>query len=108
MTVDEFQHMVDQWITTTGGGYFDPLTNTAVLAEETGEVARVMARVFGMQRPKSTDDCSKERLADELADLLWVTAAIANQTGVNLTEAISRNLLKKNLRDKNRFKQHPQ
>lgn len=103
MTVKEFQQTVDVWISTTGGGYFSELTNAAVLAEETGEVARVMARLYGDQRPKPGDPCTTAQLADELADLMWVAAAIANQTGIDLTEAMARNMEKKNLRDAKRF-----
>ena len=76
--------MVDEWITTVGVRYFSPLTNMAILAEETGEVARVMARRYGDQSSKPTDTAD---LADELADVMWVIMAIANQTGVDLTEA---------------------
>lgn len=100
MTLDELQRGVDAWITSTGGGYFSPLTNAVILAEETGEVARIMARRFGDQKAKPGDHGD---LADELADLLWVLTAIANQTGVNLTEAVKRNFDKKNLRDRDRF-----
>lgn len=100
MTIAELQALVDRWITTTGNGYFSPLTNTAVLAEETGEVARIMARRYGDQVAKPGD---RSDLADELADVLWVVAALANQTGVDLTEAIRRNIGKKNSRDARRF-----
>lgn len=100
MTISQFQQTVDNWITSTGNGYFSPLTNMAVLAEETGEVARVMARRYGDQVAKEGD---KDNLADELADVMWVVAALANQTGIDLTEAITRNLTKKNIRDKERF-----
>lgn len=100
MTLRQLQETVDGWITTTGGGYFSPLTNTAVLAEETGEVARIMARRYGDQVAKPGD---KSDLADELADVLWVVAALANQTGVDLSQAISRNIEKKNKRDSHRF-----
>lgn len=100
LTIEELQRQVDHWIRSVGHGYFSPLTNMAVLAEETGEVARVMARTYGDQVAKPGD---KLELADELADLLWVTAAIANQTGVNLTEAFARNLEKKSRRDAARF-----
>ncbi|MDE6448475.1 MAG: nucleotide pyrophosphohydrolase [Muribaculaceae bacterium] len=104
MTINELQSTVDNWITTTGGGYFSPLTNTAILAEETGEVARIMARQYGDQVAKPGDKCS---LADELADVIWVVAAIANQTGIDLTEAIARNIDKKNTRDRDRFEHRP-
>lgn len=100
MTIKCLQATVDRWITTTGGGYFSPLTNTAVLAEETGEVARIMARRYGDQVAKPGD---KSDLADELADVIWVVATLANQTGIDLTEAIARNIAKKNDRDKHRF-----
>lgn len=101
ITLKELQQSVDQWITGTGNGYFSPLTNMAMLAEETGEVARVIARIYGEQRAKPGDNLN---LADELADLLWVLTAIANQTGVDLTEAYRQNLLKKQTRDAKRFK----
>ncbi len=100
MTLAELQSTVDQWITGTGGGYFSPLTNTAVLAEETGEVARIMARQCGDQVAKPGD---KSNLADELADVLWVVTALANQTGIDLTEAVKKNIEKKNIRDCQRF-----
>ena len=104
MTLSQLQETVDKWIKTVGVRYFSPLTNMAVLAEETGEVARIMARKYGDQsfKPGESQD-----LADELADLLWVTVAIANQTGVNLTEAINANIRKKTLRDAERHKNNP-
>ena len=104
MTLSQLQETVDKWIKTVGVRYFSPLTNMAVLAEETGEVARIMARKYGDQsfKPGESQD-----LADELADLLWVTVAIANQTGVNLTEAINANIRKKSLRDAERHKNNP-
>lgn len=104
ITMREMQRTVDRWITTVGVRYFSPLTNMAVLAEETGEVARIMARRFGDQSAKPGDDGD---LADELADLLWVTIAIANQTGVDLTEAFARNIEKKTRRDSARHKNNP-
>lgn len=104
MTITQLQETVDRWIKSTGGGYFSELTNMAVLTEETGEVARIIARLYGDQRPKSSDDISLPRLADELADILWVVAALANQTGIDLTKALAANLEKKNIRDCNRFK----
>lgn len=100
VTLRGAQDAVDGWIRATSAGYFSPLTNMAVLAEEVGEVARVMARTYGDQRAKPGDSLD---LADELADVLWVTLAIANQTGVDLTEALRRNLDKKNSRDAARF-----
>lgn len=101
ITIKEAQKMVDQWICTVGGGYFSPLTNTAILAEETGEVARAMARLYGDQRAKPADNLN---LADELADVMWVTLALANQCGIDMTDALTRNLEKKRLRDAERFK----
>lgn len=100
ITLREAQEAVDRWITTIGRGYFSPLTNMAVLTEETGEVARIMARRYGDQKAKAGD---ADNLADELADVLWVTMALANQTGVDLTEAFRRNIEKKTARDTGRF-----
>lgn len=104
ITISEMQRVVDRWITTVGVRYFSPLTNMAILAEETGEVARIMARTYGDQsfKPGESPD-----LADELADMLWVISAIANQTGVNLTEALANNLAKKNIRDRERHINNP-
>ncbi len=104
ITIREAQEMVDNWITTIGVRYFSPLTNMAILAEETGEVARIMARKHGDQ---SFKDGESPNLADELADLLWVTIAIANQEGIDLTEALQRNIDKKTSRDKNRHINNP-
>lgn len=104
ITIREAQEMVDNWIKTIGVRYFSPLTNMAILAEETGEVARIMARLHGDQ---SFKDGEKPNLADELADLLWVTIAIANQEGIDLTEALQRNIEKKSVRDKNRHLNNP-
>lgn len=104
ITLAEAQTIVDRWITTVGVRYFSPLTNTAILAEETGEVARIMARRYGDQSFKPTD---KDNLSDELADLLWVTLALANQTGVNLTDAFFENLRKKSERDATRHADNP-
>lgn len=101
ITISQFQDIVDKWIKTYGVRYFSPLTNMAVLAEETGEVARIMARKYGEQSFKEGE---KQDLADELADLIWVATAIANQTGVNLTDAIRANIEKKTSRDANRHK----
>ncbi len=100
MTIDEAQLRVDEWINSTGVRYFNELTNTAILAEEVGEVARIMARRYGEQSEKESD--KNLNLADELADVLWVVLCLANQTGVNLTEAFEKNLNKKSLRDKDR------
>ena len=99
------QAAVDEWITTIGVRYFSPLTNMAILAEETGEVARIMARAYGDQSFKEGE--SPDALADELADLLWVLTAIANQTGVDLTEAFRRNVEKKTARDSLRHSSNP-
>ncbi len=104
ITIREAQEMVDNWITTIGVRYFSPLTNMAILAEETGEVARIMARKHGDQSFKEGES---PNLADELADLLWVTIAIANQEGIDLTEALQRNIDKKTSRDKNRHINNP-
>ena len=104
ISLRQLQQTVDEWISTIGVRYFDPMTNTAILAEETGEVARVMARLYGEQSAKPGE---KLDLADELADVLWVVAAIANQPGTDLTEALHRNIDKKTRRDATRHKQNP-
>lgn len=104
LTLAQVQGIVDRWIRTVGVRYFSPLTNMAVLAEETGEVARQMARIYGDQSFKEGE---KPNLADELADLLWVLAAIANQTGVDLTEAFRENMAKKDIRDQERHRNNP-
>lgn len=104
MTLQELQQTVDRWITTVGVRYFSPLTNMAILTEEVGEVARIMARTHGDQ---SFNPGEKPELADELADVLWVLAAIANQEGIDLTEAIANNLAKKSIRDKDRHRLNP-
>lgn len=102
MTLQEAQKQVDNWINTTGVRYFNELTNMAMLTEEVGEVARIIARTYGEQSFKSSD---KEKvLADELADVLFVLICLANQTGVDLTEAFAKNLRKKSTRDKNRHR----
>lgn len=100
MTLDELQSVVDQWIKKYGVRYFNELTNLACLTEEVGELARVMARKYGEQSSKDSD--LNRSLQDELADVLWVLVCIANQTGVNLTEAFEENLKKKYLRDSER------
>lgn len=97
------QRTVDRWISTVGRGYFSRLTNLAMLAEEVGEVARIIARADGEQRAKASDDISDARLADELADVLWITLALANQSHIDISEAFVNNLRKKNIRDKERF-----
>jgi len=96
---------VDEWIKTHGVRYFNELTNMAILTEEVGEVARIIARRYGEQSFKETD--KRKDLADEMADVLWVLICLANQTGVNLSEAFSKNLEKKTARDKNRHKENP-
>lgn len=103
LSVKDLQSIVDTWINGTGGGYFSPLTNAVILAEETGEVSRIMARRYGDQKAKPGDRTDLTDLADELADMMWVITAIANQTGIDLTSAIQSNIAKKNQRDKNRF-----
>lgn len=102
MTIKEAQNAVDEWIRTVGGRYFSELTNMALLTEETGELARVIARVYGDQVAKEGD--LRKNLAEELADVLWVLICLANQTGVNLTDAFMASLEKKTTRDKDRFK----
>ena len=104
MTLEEAQKEVDNWIKTYGVRYFSELTNMAVLTEEVGELARVMARKYGDQSFKQGE---KDNLADEMADVLWVLICLANQTGVNLTEAFRQNLEKKTNRDKDRHKNNP-
>jgi NTP pyrophosphatase (non-canonical NTP hydrolase) len=104
MTIQEAQQEVDQWINTTGVRYFSELTNMAILTEEVGEVARIIARRYGEQSEKESD--KGHDLADELADVMWVVICLANQTGVNLTEAFRKNLDKKNLRDKDRHRRN--
>lgn len=94
--------MVDQWITTIGVRYFSELTNLAILTEEVGELARVMARTYGDQSFKKSDEA--KNLSDEMADVLWVLICLANQTGVDLNEAFLRNMEKKTLRDSERHK----
>ena len=104
MTLKELQKTVDQWIKTYGVRYFSELTNMAVLTEEVGELARIMARTYGDQ---SFKDGEKRDLGDEMADILWVLACLANQTGVDLTESFRKNLEKKTARDKERHINNP-
>lgn len=104
MTIQEAQEQVDQWIKTYGVRYFSELTNMAILTEEVGELARIMARTYGDQSFKKSD-LGKD-LGDEMADVLWVLICLANQTGINLTEAFEKNLVKKTDRDKDRHKQN--
>ncbi len=105
MTLLELQHTVDEWIRTYGVRYFSPLTNMAILTEEVGEVARVMARRYGEQSAKASD--AQAELSDELADVVWVVAAIANQCDIDLTAAIERNIAKKTERDALRHRNNP-
>lgn len=102
MTIKEAQDTIDQWINTTGIRYFNELTNTAILMEEVGEVARIMARKYGEQSFKKSDEAVD--LGDEMADVLFVLICLANQTGIDLTEALEKNLVKKNIRDAERHK----
>src|SRR4051812_8839344 len=105
MTLQEAQSQVDNWIKTIGVRYFTELTNTAILMEEVGEVARIMARTYGDQSFKKAD--MAKDLGDEMADVLFVLICLANQTGVDLTEAFARNLEKKTVRDADRHKNNP-
>jgi NTP pyrophosphatase (non-canonical NTP hydrolase) len=102
MTIHEAQQSVDAWIKTTGIRYFNELTNTALLMEEVGEVARIMARQYGEQSFKKSD--TEVNLADEMADVLFVLICLANQTGVDLTDALKKNLEKKQVRDADRHR----
>lgn len=104
MTLEEAQLSIDNWIKEYGVRYFNELTNMAILTEEVGEVARIMARKYGEQSFKESD--KDKNLSDELADVLFVLICIANQTGVNLTEAFEKNLAKKTTRDADRHKQN--
>ena len=104
MTIEEAQTKVDQWIKTTGVRYFSELTNMAILTEEVGELARIMARTYGDQSFKKSD--LERNLPDELADVLWVLICLANQTGVNLTDALEKNFEKKSTRDKDRHREN--
>ena len=104
MTIEEAQKTVDNWIKKYGVRYFSELTNMAVLTEEEGELARIMARTYGDQSFKEGE---KHDLGDEMADVLWVLLCIANQTGTDLTEAFKKNLDKKTARDKDRHKNNP-
>jgi len=101
LTLNQVQSQVDTWIKTIGKGYFSELTNTAILMEEVGEVARLMARTYGEQTFKDTD--KEKNLSDEMADVLWVLTCLANQTGINLQDAFEKNMQKKTKRDSNRF-----
>lgn len=105
MTIEQAQKTVDEWINTTGVRYFNELTNMAMLTEEVGEVARVIARRYGEQSEKESD--KNKDLGDEMADVLFVLLCLANQTGVDLTEALQKNLEKKTARDANRHLNNP-
>jgi|TARA_B110000503_G_scaffold31884_1_gene51730 NTP pyrophosphatase (non-canonical NTP hydrolase) len=102
MTIKDAQQQVDQWINSTGVRYFSELTNMVILTEEVGEMARIIARKYGDQSFKKSDEGYD--LADEMADVLWVLMCLANQTGIDLTDALANNIKKKNLRDVNRHK----
>ncbi len=104
MTLEKAQELVDQWIKKTGVRYFNELTNMTILTEEVGELARLMARTYGEQTFKESD--KNRDLADEMADVLWVLICLANQTGINLTNALEKNLEKKTVRDKTRHKEN--
>jgi len=105
ITISEYQAKIDSWVRTTGVRYFSELTNLGILMEETGEVARIMTRMFGEQSYKNEDQ--RPDLADELADVLFVVGCIANQTGIDLVAAIDRNLEKKTSRDRLRHRNNP-
>ncbi|MEP2773488.1 MAG: nucleotide pyrophosphohydrolase [Fulvivirga sp.] len=102
MTIEEAQKLVDDWIKEHGVRYFDELTNMAILTEEVGEVARIISRRYGEQSEKESD--KGKDLGDEFADVLWVLMCLANQTGVDLTEALKKNIEKKTARDKDRHR----
>ena len=106
MTIEEAQKKVDEWINTVGVRYFNELTNMTILTEEVGELARLMARTYGEQSFKESD--KNRDLGDEMADVLWVLICLANQTGVNLTEALQKNFDKKNIRDADRHHNNDQ
>jgi NTP pyrophosphatase (non-canonical NTP hydrolase) len=104
MTIKEAQQRVDDWITTTGVRYFNELTNMAILTEEVGEVARIIARKYGEQSFKNKEEDAD--LADELADVFFVLICLANQTGIDMTDALEKNMIKKETRDKNRHRKN--
>ena len=113
MTIQEAQQQVDQWINTTGVRYFNELTNLGILMEEVGELSRLMVRIYGEQsfkksdhKPSASDGEKENLLADEMADVLWVLICLANQTGVNLTDALQKNFEKKNSRDAERHQKN--
>jgi len=104
MEITQLQKKVDHWINTIGVRYFSELTNMAILTEEVGELARLMSRIYGEQSFKDPDEekSAPQKLGDEMADILWVLVCLANQTGVDLNQAIKDNIVKKTIRDKNR------
>ncbi len=104
ITIKKAQEIIDAWIRSTGVRYFNELTNLGILMEEVGELSRIMVRKFGEQSFKENE--SDENLADEMADVLWVLMCLANQTGVDLTDALNKNFEKKNLRDAQRHQQN--
>jgi len=105
MTIQEAQEQVDNWIKTVGVRYFNEMTNLGILMEEVGELSRLMVRKYGEQSFKESD--KDKEMADEMADVLWVLICLANQTGVNLTDALEKNFEKKNLRDTDRHLNNP-
>ena len=105
MTIEQAQQSVDSWIKTVGVKYFSELTNLGILMEEVGELSRLMVRKYGEQSFKESD--KGKELSDEMADVLWVLICLANQTGVNLTDALQKNFEKKQLRDADRHKENP-
>lgn len=108
MNIKKYQKDVDQWINTLGVRYFSELTNMAILTEEVGEVARLMARIYGEQsfRDQISIEEQKDKLADELADVIWVITCLANQTGIDLEDSLIKNFAKKNMRDYERHKEN--
>lgn len=104
MTLQQAQDQIDQWIKTVGIRYFNELTNLGILMEEVGELSRILVRKYGEQSYKESD--KNKELSDEMADVLWVLICLANQTGVNLTEALEKNIQKKSIRDKDRHQQN--
>lgn len=104
MTIEQAQNDIDHWIKTVGVRYFNELTNLGILMEEVGELSRIIVRKYGEQSFKESD--KKYEMADEMADVMWVLLCLANQTGVNMTEALQKNFEKKNIRDSSRHKEN--